>query len=85
MDIKIIVENGERLIEADVEAYYELQDKIKSLVKETFPGVRYCDVEVWGPGYYQGDQIRKALAGALSEKVVIDKIAAVVRNVPAGV
>jgi len=67
MNVKIIVENGEKLIEADMEAYYEMQDKISALVKETFPQVRYCDVEVWGPGYYHRAEVKKALTEVLKE------------------
>ncbi|MGB8219235.1 MAG: hypothetical protein WCE46_02495 [Methanoregula sp.] len=83
-DVKIIVEGGDHLLDVDMNAYYEMVDKIKALVKATFPKVRYCDVGAWGPGYYGGDQIRKAVADVLKEKKFIDELASAVRDIPVG-
>jgi len=52
IDVKIIFEGGEQLSNRGVNKYYELTDKISALIKETYPQVRYCDVETWGMGYY---------------------------------
>lgn len=82
MNVKIIIEGGEDLLNADMEAYYEMQDKIKALVKETFPKVG-CSTETWGSGYYRGAAIRRAFADALIDKKFINKIAAIVRDLPA--
>lgn len=47
-EIKVVIVGGEKLIGTDFEAYYAMTEKLKDLVKETFPRVRYCDVETWG-------------------------------------
>ena len=79
MEVKIIFEGGEKLIEADMDAYYKLTDKMKALVKETFPQVQCCYFETWGPGYYHRAAIKKAVAEVLKEpefqKMVCENIA----------
>lgn len=82
MDIKIIIEGGEKLSDADLEEYYKMTTKIQTLVKETFPLVRYCSVESWGPGYYRGAQVRKVLLEVLNEKKLINKLASAIRDLP---
>jgi hypothetical protein len=81
-NVRIFVEGGGPLCNTDMDAYFEMTDKIKALVKETFPQVLYCGVEPWGLGYYRGDQVRKALAEVLSEGKFIDELALAIRDLP---
>lgn len=56
-EITIIIEGGEKLFDDDINAYYLMMEKIKATVKDTFPRVRYCNVETWGAGYYRRARI----------------------------
>lgn len=82
--VRIFIEGGGSLCETDMDAYLEMKEKIEALVKETFPQVLYCNVESWGLGYYRGDQVRKLLAGVLSEGKFINELAAAIRDLPEG-
>ncbi len=79
--INIIIDGGENLYDIDSGVYSDLTGKIRALVHEAFPKVEVGRVEAWSYGYYQGHQVREALAKVLEEGGIIGQFAAAIRNI----
>jgi hypothetical protein len=69
-EIKIIIEGGGDLMEADTEAYFDMTKKMENQVKAAFPQVRGCRTEAWGyPGRYAKVQQQKGLGQSYKDMI----------------